>query len=74
MDANFEYYKVFYYCAHAGNITTAAKMLCLTQPTVTKTIQNLEAQLGCTLFYRSKKGIDLTENAEYQLQVLISTS
>ena len=64
MDANFEYYKVFYYCAHAGNITTAAKMLCLTQPTVTKTIQNLEAQLGCTLFYRSKKGIDLTEKGQ----------
>ena len=42
MKTNFEYYKVFYFCARSGNLTSAAKALFLTQPTVTKTIQNLE--------------------------------
>lgn len=61
---NFEYYKVFYFCARTGNLTAAAKTLFLTQPTVTKTIQNLESQLGCTLFYRTRKGVELTEKGQ----------
>lgn len=64
MSANFEYYKVFYYCARYRNITVAANKLSLTQPAVTKTIQNLEAALGIQLFHRSKKGVSLTEHGQ----------
>ena len=62
--ANFEYYKVFYYCARYHNLTAAANKLCLTQPAVTKTIQNLETALDCKLFVRSKKGVSLTPKGQ----------
>ena len=64
MLANFEYYKVFYFCARYRSITTAASKLCLSQPAVTKTIKNLETVLGCKLFFRSKKGVSLTPKGQ----------
>ena len=53
-------------------ITTAARELSLTQPSVTKVIQNLEAQLGCQLFTRSKRGVALTAEGEMILQRIMS--
>ena len=61
---NLEYYKVFYYVAKFGSLTAAAEQLFLTQPNVTKTIQKLEEQLGCTLFVRTKRGVTLTNEGE----------
>ena len=60
MSANFELYKIFYYVAEYSNITHAANELCLTQPGVTKAIQNLEAHLGFPLFIRTRRGVKLT--------------
>ncbi len=60
MPVNFDSYKVFYYVAKSKNITTAANALFLTQPTVSRCIHNLENNLGCILFIRSKKGVTLT--------------
>lgn len=60
MSTNFDYYKVFYYAASLGSITLAAKELFLSQPTVSRLIQNLENDLGITLFIRTKKGLLLT--------------
>lgn len=60
MSANFELYKIFYYVAEYSNITHAANELCLTQPGVTKAIQNLENQLGFQLFIRTRRGVKLT--------------
>lgn len=60
MSLNFEYYKVFYQVATHSNITLAAKNLLLSQPAVSKSIHNLEQELGCILFSRSKKGVKLT--------------
>lgn len=57
---NLEYYKNFYYVAKHGTVTAAAEKLCLSQPSVTSTIQRLEEQLGCTLFLRTKRGMTLT--------------
>jgi DNA-binding transcriptional LysR family regulator len=62
--ANLEYYKAFYAVAHHGSITAAAHALCLTQPTVTSAIHRLEKQLGCTLFVRGKKGVQLTSEGQ----------
>ena len=60
MDLNFEYYKVFYYVSKYGSLTRAANVLMTSQPAVTRTIHNLESELGCRLFIRSKKGVELT--------------
>lgn len=61
---NFESYKVFYYVAFYQNITLAAKSLFLTQPTVSHYILNLEKDLNCKLFIRSKKGMHLSAEGE----------
>ena len=60
MDSNFEYYKAFYYVAKYENLTKAASVLKTSQPAVTRTIHNLENNLGCRLFIRSKSGMTLT--------------
>lgn len=60
MDISFDYYKIFYEVAKCKSITLAAHKLCLTQPTVSKYIQNLEQGMGCKLFVRSQKGVILT--------------
>ena len=40
-----------------GNVSKAAQELFTTQPSLTKRLQKIEAELGCPLFARSKKGI-----------------
>lgn len=60
MNSNFEYYKVFYYVAKYENLTKASSVLKTSQPAVTRTIHNLENELGCRLFTRSKTGMKLT--------------
>ncbi len=64
MSVSFDYYKIFYYVAKCSSISAAAKQLYLSQPTVSYSIQNLEKELGCTLFIRTKKGVVLTPEAE----------
>ena len=63
-DVNFEHYKVFYYVAKLNNITSAAHALYLSQPSVSRCISNLEEELGCRLFTRSKKGVELTAEGQ----------
>ena len=60
LSGDFEYYKAFYYVAKYENLTKAASVLKTSQPAVTRTIHNLENDLGCRLFTRSKKGMTLT--------------
>lgn len=64
MDISFDYYKIFYEVAKCKSITLAAHQLCLTQPTVSKYIQNLEQEVDCRLFCRSQKGVSLTAEGE----------
>lgn len=58
---NLELYKIFYVVAETGNITKASEQLCISQPAVTKQINNLESQLNTPLFIRTKKGVVLNE-------------
>lgn len=60
MHISYDYYRIFYYVAKYGNITQAAKLLLNNQPNLTRTIKNLESELGCPLFFRSNKGMHLT--------------
>ena len=59
-----EYYRVFYMVAKVGRITDAAKLLSISQPAVSQTIGQMEKQLGCKLFTRSKSGVKLTGEGE----------
>lgn len=65
---NFELYRIFVVVAHEQNITNASKILNISQPAVTKHIQNLEELLNQKLFVRTNKGLILTEfgNELYQ--------
>ena len=61
---NFEFYKVFYYVAKYQNVTKAAEKLCISQPAVTQTIKKLEDALGYELFFRTSRGMNLTQDGE----------
>jgi DNA-binding transcriptional LysR family regulator len=61
MNINFELYRIFYAVANAGNITKAAEELMISQPAISKSIKNLEEQLGGQLFIRTKRGVILTD-------------
>ena len=61
MNINFELYRVFYMVANTGNITKAAEELMISQPAISKSIKNLEEQLGGQLFIRTKRGVILTD-------------
>lgn len=64
MNIDFELYRIFYTVANNGNITTAAKELNISQPAISKSIKNLEEQLGGTLFIRTKRGVILTSEGK----------
>lgn len=64
MSVSLDYYRIFYYVGKTGSITAAANALFLTQPTISHAIQNLEKELGCTLFLRTKKGVLMTPEAK----------
>ena len=64
MNVNLELYKIFIIVAEKGNITKASKELLISQPAITKSIKNLEDQLGGQLFLRTKRGVILTDEGK----------
>ena len=54
--------KYFLMVAREENITKAAALLHLTQPTLSRQLRQLEEELGVKLFHRSKHSIILTED------------
>ena len=60
--------------AECGNITEASRRLFVSQPSITASIRDLEAEMGVTIFERSNKGVVVTEEGEtflgYARQVL----
>lgn len=65
---NYELYKVFYYVAKTKNITKASEILLISQPAITQTIKKLESELDATLFYRTSRGMELTDLGEELFQ------
>ena len=57
-------YRVFCCVAQLRSFTKAAEMLSSNQPNVTRTIKNLEQALGCALFVRSSRKVQLTPEGE----------
>ena len=64
MNIDFELYRIFYVVANNGNITRASEELNISQPAISKSIKNLEEQLGGQLFIRTKRGVVLTEEGK----------
>lgn len=64
MNINFELYRIFYTVAKNQNITKASQELNISQPAISKSIKNLEEQLGGQLFIRTKRGVILTEEGK----------
>lgn len=64
MYVSYDHYRIFYYVAKYGSFTQAADILLNNQPNLSRAIKTLEAELGCTLFLRSNKGIQLTPDGE----------
>lgn len=54
--------KTFLTICRVGSITKAAQLLYISQPALSRQIQDLEDELGCKLFDRSKRQLALTES------------
>ncbi len=57
---NLDLYRVFYTVAKSGSLTKAAEELYISQPAVSRSIKQLEMQLGVTLFTRTHRGMVLS--------------
>ena len=57
---NLDLYRVFYTVAKSGSLTKAAEELYISQPAVSRSIKQLETQLGVTLFTRTHRGMTLS--------------
>jgi DNA-binding transcriptional LysR family regulator len=56
-----ELYRVFYEVVKYNNISKAAEAMFISQSAITQSIQKLENMLGGKVFYRNKRGVELTE-------------
>jgi len=59
-----ELYRTFWMVGQTGNLTKAASMLYITQPSVSFALKSLEEQLGAVLCTRSQKGVALTAEGQ----------
>lgn len=64
MNVDLELYRVFYVVAKNKHMTKASEELHISQPAISQSIKKLEEQLGGTLFLRSNKGMELTEEGK----------
>lgn len=59
-EVNWNILRTFYVIAQERGITAASKRLGISQPSVSTTLQKLEAQLGCQLVFRDSRHFELT--------------
>lgn len=64
MNISYEAYRVFYYTAKTQSFTQAANALGNSQPNITRIIKNLERELGCVLFLRNNRHVELTAEGQ----------
>ena len=64
MNVDLELYRVFYIVAKNKHMTRASEELHISQPAISQSIKKLEEQLGGTLFIRSNKGMELTNEGK----------
>lgn len=61
----FKHIEYFIETCHHKSMSKAADALYISQQALSRCITNMEAELGCTLFQRTVKGITLTEDGTY---------
>ncbi len=61
---NLNLYRVFYVVAKTKSFSESSKLLHISQPAISKHIQNLEYELNTLLFFRTNRGIELTPEAK----------
>ena len=69
--------RYFLAVAREQNITAAAAKIHITQPTLSKQLMELEAELGTQLLIRGKRKVTLTEEGEFlrqRAQELVGTA
>ncbi|MBV47603.1 LysR family transcriptional regulator [Sulfitobacter sp.] len=66
---NFKHLKYFVATADTGQVSRAARLLSISQSSVTGSVRELEAILGVTLFERRAQGMELTKAGREFLQV-----
>lgn len=64
MVSNLSLYRIFLETAKRGSISAAARHLYVTQPAVSVGIAQLENELGVKLFFRTSRGIKLTQEGQ----------
>ncbi len=64
MKTKLDYYRVFYETARFSSFSTAAAHLYISQSAISQCIHQLESDLGVKLFFRTKRGISLTNEGE----------
>ena len=69
-NVNLNSLKIFLEVASCKSFLEASNKLFITQPAVSRSVSNLEQELGVTLFYRANKGINLTPAGEVLLSYL----
>jgi DNA-binding transcriptional LysR family regulator len=65
---NFRHVRAFIAVAEEASITRAAERLHISQPPLSRQIQQLEEEIGITLFVRHRHGVTLTEAGRELLQ------
>ena len=65
---NFKHLRYFWVTAHAGGVLRAGEQLHTTPQTVSSQIKLLEESLGCKLFRKSGRKLELTENGQVALR------
>lgn len=57
--------RYFWAVAQEGNISRAARILNITQPTLSRQIKELEESIGVPLFHREKNRLSLTQDGQF---------
>ena len=65
LNITFQQMEMFLAVAEKLNFSATADALYISQPVLSKTIRRLEASIGVQLFYRSNRGVSLTEAGRY---------
>ena len=68
MKTKLDYYRVFYETAKHSSFSTAAKNLYISQSAISQCIHQLESDLDCTLFIRTRQGVTLTTEGKLLFQ------
>src|SRR5687768_10800849 len=65
---DFRHVRAFIAVADALSVTKAAERLHISQPPLSRHIQQLEQEIGLTLFVRHRQGVTLTEAGQHLLE------